>query len=70
MHLSKLLKRVETGEVIVIGKAGKPLARLAPYAVSVPRKRKPESWKGKIKILPGFDEMDKKIERLFSGEPD
>jgi prevent-host-death family protein len=59
-NLSKLLKRAEAGEEIIIAKAGKPVARLGPYRESstVP-KRKPGGWKGKGKILPGFDEMDK-----------
>lgn len=30
-HLSRLLERVVAGEEIVIGKAGKPMARLVPY---------------------------------------
>ncbi|MGI9037428.1 MAG: type II toxin-antitoxin system Phd/YefM family antitoxin [Gemmatimonadota bacterium] len=29
-HLSRLLKRVAAGEVIVIARAGKPVARLVP----------------------------------------
>lgn len=29
-HLSRLLKRVEAGEVIVIARVGKPIARLVP----------------------------------------
>ncbi len=31
-HLSSLLARVATGEVIVIAKAGRPVARLVPAA--------------------------------------
>ena len=33
-HLSKLLKRVASGEEIVIAKAGKPLARLVRFEPS------------------------------------
>ena len=66
-HLSKLLQRVADGEEIVIGNAGKPVAKLVPYKEPVP-KRKPGSMKGKIKILPGFDEIDKEIEAMFNGE--
>jgi prevent-host-death family protein len=69
-HFSKLVERAAAGEEIVIGKAGKPVARLVPYAAPVAPKRKPGSLKGKIRILPGFDEMDKEIEKLFSGELD
>jgi len=69
-HFSKLVERAAAGEEIVIGKAGKPVARLVPYTTPARPKRKPGSLKGKIRILPGFDEMDKEIEKLFSGELD
>ena len=69
-HFSKLVERAAAGEEIVIGKAGKPLARLGPYCPGAPTKRKPGSLKGKIKILPGFDEMDKEIEKWFYGDSD
>ena len=69
-HFSKLVERAQAGEEIVIGKAGKPVARLGPYAAPARPKRKPGSLNGKIRILPGFDEMDREIEKLFSGELD
>jgi len=31
-HLSRLLRRVEAGEEVVISRAGKPIARLVPVA--------------------------------------
>ncbi|MCU1336015.1 MAG: prevent-host-death family protein [Bryobacterales bacterium] len=70
-HFSKLVERAAAGEEIVIGKAGKPVARLGPYreSAAVP-KRKPGSLRGKIKILPGFDKVDKEIGKLFTGELD
>ena len=67
-HLSKLLVRVAAGEEIVIGKAGKAIAKLVPYKEQVP-KRRPGAWKGKVKILPGFYEADKEIEDLFYSGP-
>ena len=69
-HFSKLVERAAAGEEIVIGKAGKPVARLGPYSPPAPPKRRPGSLKGKIRILPGFDEMDKEIEKWFYGESD
>lgn len=65
-HLSKLVERVEAGEEIVIGRAGKPVARLVPYKKP---KRKPGSLKGKIWISPDFDEPDPEIEKLFYEGP-
>jgi len=37
--LSELLDRALAGEEIVIARAGKPLARLAPVAVRAPRRK-------------------------------
>ena len=69
--LPELLKRAQAGEEIVIGIAGKPVARLIPYrpAAQVP-KRKPGALKGKIWISPDFDKYDREIEKLFYGELD
>ncbi len=63
-HLSRLLERAEAGEEIVIGRAGKPIAKLVPY-VPEHAKRTFGSLKGQIRILPGFDEADAEIERDF-----
>jgi prevent-host-death family protein len=67
-HLSRLVERVEAGEEIVIGRAGKPVARLVPYEKPRP-KRKPGSWKGKVWISPDFDKPDPEIEKLFYEGP-
>jgi prevent-host-death family protein len=63
-HLSKLVERAERGEEIVIGRAGKPVAMLVPYRGSN-QPRTPGSAKGRIRILPGFDEMDGEIAGWF-----
>jgi prevent-host-death family protein len=70
-HLSRLLERVAGGEEIVIGKAGRPVAKLIPY--NEPKKpRKLGSWKGKVWLAPDWDseETNKEIEKLFYGEDD
>lgn len=51
-HLSRLLARVEAGESIVIARAGRPIAVLAP--VDGPRQRRPGNEK--IVIGPDFDD--------------
>jgi len=70
-HLSRLLERVAAGEEIVIGKAGKPVAKLIPYAEKK-EPRKAGAWKGKVSLAPDWDsaETNKEIERLFYGEDD
>jgi prevent-host-death family protein len=63
-HLSKLIERAEQGDETIIARAGRPVARLVPYCEE--RKRRvPGALRGQIKILPGFDEMDEEIARLF-----
>lgn len=63
-HLSRLLERAEAGEEIVIGRAGKPIAKLVPYRAKRPQ-RVFGALKGEIRILPGFDDLDAEIERDF-----
>ena len=63
-NLSRLLERAEAGEEIVIGRAGKPIAKLVPYRPERP-KRIFGRLKGQIRILPGFDEVDGEIDREF-----
>ncbi|WHZ19265.1 MAG: hypothetical protein OJF55_001414 [Rhodanobacteraceae bacterium] len=43
-HFSRLLDRAHAGEEIVLGKAGKPYARLVP--LKAPARRKPDFMKG------------------------
>jgi prevent-host-death family protein len=70
-HFSRLVERVEAGEEIIIGKAGKPVARLVPYKeAKAPAKRKPGGWKGKVWISPDFDAVDAEIEKMFNGDAD
>ncbi len=54
-HLSAILKRVETGEDILIAKAGKPIARVSPIP-SATGKRQPGSAKGRITMTQDFTE--------------
>lgn len=65
-HFSKLVERAEAGEEIVIGRAGKPVAKLVPYAVSPPQ-RVPGALRGRIWIAPDFDEPDDRLASLFEG---
>jgi prevent-host-death family protein len=63
-HLSRLVERAEQGEETVIARNGRPVARLVPYREQRKR-REPGALRGQIKILPGFDEIDEEIARLF-----
>ena len=63
-HLSRLIERVETGEEVVIARAGRPVARLVPYRV---RKspRSPGLWRGRVHIAPDFDATDDAVLDAF-----
>jgi prevent-host-death family protein len=64
-HFSRLLARVSQGEEIIIAKAGRPVARIVPYAAK-PAKRVPGTAKGKIQMLNNFEEpLPKKLMIFF-----
>jgi len=59
-HFSKLLAQVSAGEEIIIAKAGKPVARLAPIEAKAAKKRVPGIDKGKIWMAEDFDVMSER----------
>ena len=55
--LSKLIEQVMRGHEVIIGKAGKPVAKLIPYRIDTsPRTLGAGRWKGKIWIADDFDD--------------
>ncbi|MHB8883384.1 MAG: type II toxin-antitoxin system Phd/YefM family antitoxin [Thermodesulfovibrionales bacterium] len=52
-HLSAILKRVESGEEILIAKAGHPIARISPLSPAS-GKRQPGSAKGSLVVSETF----------------
>jgi prevent-host-death family protein len=68
-HLSRLIARVSAGEEIVIGKAGKPVAKLVPFTDEA-EPRKLGGWKGKIRLAPDWDsdEVNEEIAAAFDGK--
>lgn len=67
-HLSRLLERAESGEEIVIARAGKPVARLVPYGSERP-KRVFGRLRGQVVIHGDFDADDDAIAREFEESP-
>jgi len=67
-HLSRLLDRVAAGEEIILGKNGRPVAKLVPIQAVV---RRPGRLKGKVKISAKFDaRLPEKVADAFRGERD
>jgi len=63
-QLSSLIEKVLAGEEVLIGKAGKPVAKLVRYERG-DKKRTPGALKGKIKIAKDFDVLPKDIAEAF-----
>jgi prevent-host-death family protein len=66
-QLSKLLDRVSRGEEVVIGKAGRPVARLVPYELDSEPRVLDDVWAGKVEIGDDFDELPEELLRAFEG---
>jgi prevent-host-death family protein len=63
-HLSRLLDRAAAGEEIVIGRAGKPVARLVALEPATPIQF--GGLEGRVDMT-HFDDADSDIDRLFFG---
>jgi prevent-host-death family protein len=66
-HLSRLLRRVEEGDEVVISRAGKPIARLV-QVVQQKRPRELGQCRGQIWIADDFDApLPDDLQRAFEG---
>ena len=63
-QLSALIEKVLAGEEVIIGKAGKPVARLIRYERSE-KSRRPGALRGQIRIAEDFDELPEDIASAF-----
>lgn len=63
-QLSALIEKVMAGQEVIIGKAGKPVAKLVRYKQDK-KPRSPGALRGKIKIADDFDELPKDIAEAF-----
>ena len=66
-QISHLVERVARGEEIVIGKAGKPVAKLVPYSRAL-SPRSPGAWKGRVRIAEDFDDLPAEFAAAFHDE--
>jgi prevent-host-death family protein len=63
-QLSALIERVLAGEEIIIGKAGKPVAKLVKFD-RPDGPRMPGALKGLIRIADDFDELPEDLQAAF-----
>ena len=66
-ELSKLLELVESGERVIIARAGRPVAVLSAYQPSV-RKRRLGQFRGQGHVPDDFDELPEEMLRAFEDE--
>lgn len=66
-QLSKLVERAATGEEVIIGRAGKPVARLVAYE-HTHKLREPGAWKRKLWIADDFDQTLEEVIAGFEGD--
>jgi prevent-host-death family protein len=66
-QLSALIEKVIAGEEVIIGKAGKPVARLIRYERNK-QARQPGALQGKIIIADDFDALPEDIAKAFGME--
>jgi prevent-host-death family protein len=65
-HFSKLVKRAQEGDEVIVESYGKPVARIV--ALSPARTpRRPGTLAGRLTIKPGFDELPEGFEDAFDG---
>ena len=63
-QLSALIERVQAGEEIIIGKSGKPVARLVKFE-RPDEPRRPGVLKGRIRISEDFDKLPEDLRAAF-----
>ena len=66
-QLSALIEAVQAGEEVIIGKAGKPVARLVRYQ-GAKAPRRPGALKGLIHIADDFDQLPPDLADAFGTE--
>jgi prevent-host-death family protein len=66
-HLSRLVDRAAAGEEVIIGRSGRPVARLVPYATSS-QPRVSGALAGRLWVADDFDETPEWLTDAFEGE--
>lgn len=67
-HFSKLLRRVQNGQTVIIAKASKPIARIVPLTEAAPLERVFGAFKGWIECAPDAFDLSDEMADLFEDE--
>lgn len=65
-QLSKLIEQAESGEEVVIARAGKPAVRLVAFSVPG-RERKGGIWRDQVTVAEDFDTLPEDVMAAFEG---
>lgn len=65
-QLSKLMEQAESGEEVVIARAGKPAVRLVAFTVPG-KERKAGAWRGQVTVADDFDALPDEVIAAFEG---
>ncbi|MCK5797463.1 MAG: type II toxin-antitoxin system Phd/YefM family antitoxin [Deltaproteobacteria bacterium] len=68
--LSQLLAKVVSGESIIIGKAGKPIAKIVPFRPDEEPRVLGGSWSGAVEMAGDFDDLPQALLDAFNGSHD
>jgi prevent-host-death family protein len=63
--LSRLVERVEKGERIVIGRAGRPVAVLVPWEGGTEPRELSSPWRDRVWMADDFDELPDDLAEAF-----
>lgn len=67
-HLSRYLKRVESGETVTICRRNKPIAEIRAVTARPTKQRRIGLYKGQIHMADDFDDpLPAEIQRAFEG---
>ena len=66
-QLSALIEQVRHGKEVIIGKAGRPVAKIVPFGPS-DTPRKPGALRGQIRIADDFDDLPDDLRAAFGVE--
>ncbi|MCB0064973.1 MAG: type II toxin-antitoxin system prevent-host-death family antitoxin [Caldilineaceae bacterium] len=66
---SQLIEQVLMGQDVIIGKAGKPVAKLVPcMSDTSPRKLGAGQWNGNVWMADDFNDLPEDVLKLFTDE--
>jgi prevent-host-death family protein len=64
-NLSRLLREVQRGKRVIIGRAGEPIAVLSAYSPDTSPRKLGGNWEGKIRVSDDFDDTPPSVVEAF-----